>query len=57
MAKGKKCIMVGNTRWGYCATPQTCNSIAEAVRRGKMWSAYRIFDLKGNLIKQGFGED
>lgn len=57
MAKGKKCVVVGNTAWGYCSTPKTCNSIAEAVREGKMWFAYRIFDTCGNLIKRGFGED
>jgi len=57
MAKGKKCVVIGNTAWGYTSTPKTCNSIAEAVREGKMWFAYRIFDTCGNLIKRGFGED
>jgi hypothetical protein len=35
MAKGKKCVVIGNTAWGYTSTPKTCNSIAEAVREGK----------------------
>lgn len=40
----KKCIIICNTRWGYCMTPKKCKSIAEAIRYAKeMEMAFRIF--------------
>ncbi len=49
--KAIKCKLIGNTRWGYCMTPQTCNSISEARREGQWnvengyWHAYRIIKI------------
>jgi len=57
MSKGRKCIVIANARNGYCCTPKECQSIAEAVRFGKEWFAYRIYDTSTNrLIKRGFGD-
>lgn len=55
--KARKCIVIGNTRSGYCSAPQTCESIAKAVRYGKIWFAYRIYDYDTKkIIKRGFGD-
>jgi len=32
---GKPCTLVLNTKWGYCMTPQNCNSIAAALKIAK----------------------
>jgi hypothetical protein len=52
MAKSKPCVLIGNTRWGYCFTPEEFPSVSEAkrvarenVREGYWWS-YRIFPKK-----------
>lgn len=51
-----KCRLIVNTKFGYCSNPTIHNSISEAVRYAKnsFYFAYRIFDMKGNLIKSGF---
>lgn len=51
-----KCRLIVNTKFGYCSTPTIHSSISEAVRYAKdsFYFAYRIFDMKGNLIKSGF---
>lgn len=57
MAKGIKCTLVVNTKWGYVFTPSKHNSIADAVRTAKDncgGFAYRIYNEDGELIKQGF---
>lgn len=54
MAKAKECIVICNTKWGYCMTPRKCKSIREAVRYAKeMEMAYRIF-IDGKCIKSGW---
>lgn len=54
MAKAKKCIVVCNTKNGYCLTPYECNSINEAVRYAKELDlAYRIF-IDGKCVKSGW---
>lgn len=46
--KAIKCKLIGNTRWGYCMTPQMCNSKSEAQKEGRFmvengfWHSYRI---------------
>lgn len=51
-----KCKLIINTANGYCMTPIICESISEATRLGKEGCgfAYRIFNMKGELIKRGF---
>lgn len=53
-----KCKMILNTKFGYCSNILYCNSIREAIRYAKdsFYFAYRIFNMEGNLIKQGFCE-
>lgn len=56
MANKIDCILVINTRNGYCMTPERHSSLREAVKSAKnSWGfAYRIFDLNKKLIKHGF---
>ena len=52
--KKKECIVICNTRWGYCTTPYKCKSIGEALRYAKeMEMAYRIF-IDGICVKKGW---
>jgi hypothetical protein len=54
MAKGIKCTVICNTRWGYCMTPRECKSISEAVRYAKdLGMAYRVF-VDGKVVKSGW---
>lgn len=51
---GKPCTLVLNTKWGYCMTPQNCNSIAAALKIAKKSGmAYRIF-VGGKVVKRGW---
>lgn len=53
MAKAKECILICNTKWGYCMTPIKCKSIAEAIRTANDFEmAYRIF-VDGKCVKRG----
>jgi hypothetical protein len=53
MAKAKECIVICNTKWGYCMTPVKCKSISEAIRYANdMEMAYRIF-VDGRCVKRG----
>lgn len=54
--KRNKCTLIINCRNGYCLTPVECNSVSEAVMKGKEGTgfAYRIFDSKGEILKRGF---
>ena len=54
MGRGKQCVVVCNTKNGYCMSPKKCESIAEAVRYGKsLGMAYRIF-VNGRVVKSGW---
>ena len=54
MAKAKECVVICNTKWGYCMTPIKCKSINEAVRYAKSTAmAYRIF-VDGKLVRSGW---
>ena len=54
MAKAKECIIICNTKWGYCMTPHKCKSISEVIRYAKdMDMAYRIF-VDGKCVKSGW---
>ena len=54
MAKAKECVVICNTKLGYCITPYKCKSIAEAIRYAKdLEMAYRIF-VDGKLVKSGW---
>jgi len=33
--KAQECILIVNTRCGYCFTPIVCKSIREAIRKGR----------------------
>ena len=51
MAKAKECIVICNTRNGYCLQPYKCKSINEALRYAKeLELAYRIF-IDGNVLE------
>lgn len=56
MAKAKPCILIGNTSWGYCLTPQEYPSIYSAKKAARemikdgLW-AYRIRVKKVTLTK------
>ena len=52
----KPCMIICNTKWGYCMHPVECNSIAEAIRYARETGiAYRIFDKKTKkLIRKGW---
>ena len=54
MAKAKECIVICNTRNGYCLQPYKCKSINEALRYAKeLELAYRIF-IDGKCIRSGW---
>lgn len=54
MAKAKECIVICNTKWGYCMQPHKCKSISEAIRYAKeMGMAYSIF-VDGVCVKRGW---
>ncbi len=48
MAKARPCILIGNTAWGYCFTPEEYPSVAAAKRAARemvdngYWHSYRI---------------
>jgi hypothetical protein len=48
MANARPCILIGNTAWGYCFTPEEYPSVAAAKRAGRemvddgYWHSYRI---------------
>lgn len=48
MAKAKPCILIGNTAWGYCFTPEEFLSVSAAKKEAQWmvdngyWFAYRI---------------
>lgn len=49
----KECVVVCNTKNGYCMQPRQCRSIAEGIRYAKsMGMAYRIF-IDGKLFRMG----
>lgn len=49
----KECIVICNTRLGYCTPPVKCKSISEAIRYANdMGMAYRIF-VDGRCVKRG----
>lgn len=53
--KATPCIVLCNTKWGYIMAPYEAKSIREGIRWAKdLGMAYRIFDLKGNLIRSGW---
>ena len=47
-------ILIGNTKWGYCMTPEKYPSISQARKVGRAmveegwWWAYRIIKVKRN---------
>lgn len=52
MAKAKECIVICNTRWGYCMKPHKCKSITEALKYAKeMGMAYRIYTNNFQCIR------
>lgn len=52
-AKEKECIVICNTRLGYCTPPVKCKSISEAIRYAKdRGMAYRIF-VDGRCVERG----
>lgn len=54
MARAKECIVICNTRNGYCISPKKCRSIREAIKYAKSLDlAYRIF-VDDKLIKYGW---
>ncbi len=54
MAKAKECIVICNTKWGYCMAPHKCKSIREAIRYAKgTGMAYRIY-VNGECVKNGW---
>ena len=48
MAKAKPCILIGNTAWGYCFTPEEYPSVTAARKEARWnvdngyWWSYRI---------------
>lgn len=51
--KSQKCILICNTKWGYCLKERECESIREAIRIAKeLEMAYRIF-VNGKCIRRG----
>ena len=52
--KAKECIVICNTRSGYCLTPYKCKSIRQAVAYAKsLGLAYRIF-VDDVCVKSGW---
>ena len=54
--KAQKCILIVNTRNGYCFTPKECNSISEAVREGRdsCGFTYRIIVKGKGVVRSGY---
>lgn len=55
--KAISCNVVVNNSWGYVFQPRECESIKKAVEYGKNYSGgfhYRVFSLKGKLLRSGF---
>lgn len=54
--KAIPCTLICNTSLGYTSIPQNFPSISSAVKYAKesFYFAYRIFDIKGNLLKRGY---
>ena len=59
MAKGKKCVLRENNRWGYLYTPREFPSIAQAVRTGRSDPGVFRWDVfvDGKLVRSGYGAD
>lgn len=59
MAKGKKCVLRENNRWGYLYTPREFPSIAQAVRVGRSDHGVFRWDVfvDGKLVRSGYGAD
>lgn len=59
MAKGTKCVLRENNRWGYVYTPREFPSVAEAVRTGR--SDYGVFRwdviVNNKVVRSGYGAD
>lgn len=59
MAKGKKCVLYANNRWGYVYTHREFPSIAQAVKEG--CSDYGVFRwdvcVDGKVVRSGYGAD
>ena len=54
MAKSIPCVIICNTRNGYCLTPKKCTSIRQAMEYAKSLKlAYRIF-VNNKLVKKGW---
>ena len=54
MGRAQKCIVVCNTRNGYCMSPHHAESISSGVRWAKsMRKAYRIFLENGTFVRSG----
>ena len=51
----RKCVLVCNSRFGYCTSPVEYPSIAKAVAaaRDSGWFAYRVF-AGGKVVRRGF---
>ena len=59
MAKGKKCKLVVNNKWGYTYTPILCDSVAEAKRQGWDYAGGFYFRVvcDGKTIYSGYCKD
>lgn len=59
MAKGKKCVLHENNRWGYSYTPREFPSIAQAVMVGRSDPGVFRWDVfvDGKLVRSGYGAD
>ena len=33
--KAKKCVLIMNTAWGYCFTPERCDSVSQARKKAR----------------------
>ncbi len=54
VAKPCKLVMNGH-KTGYIFTPIECRSIAEAIKIARECAfLYRIFDMDGKLVRQGW---
>ena len=53
----RKCVLVCNSRFGYCTSPVEYPSISKAVAAAKEsgWFAYRVF-AGGKVVRRGFCE-
>lgn len=57
MAKAKECVVILNTKNGYCLTPHKCKSINEAIKYAKNSGlAYRIY-VDEVCVKSGWNNN